>query len=85
MIEHNTDYGDCADDLEKEIGRKDKHLHLIQSPDKNSKLYHHKQNRNQKPSNIRCKQCGGYMVEKGKKLVCADKECGFVMDKEEVK
>ena len=37
----------------------------------------------QKPSNIRCKQCGGYMVEKGKKLVCADKECGFVMDKEE--
>ena len=39
----------------------------------------------QKPSNIRCKQCGGYMVEKGKKLVCADKECGFVMDKEEVK
>ena len=39
----------------------------------------------QKPSNILCKQCGGYMVEKGKKLVCADKECGFVMDKEEVK
>ena len=39
----------------------------------------------QKPSNIRCKQCGGYMVEKGKKLVCADKECGFVMDQEEVK
>lgn len=39
----------------------------------------------QKPSNIRCKQCGGYMVEKGKKLVCADKECGFVMDKDEVK
>lgn len=34
----------------------------------------------QKPSNIRCKQCGGYMVEKGKKLVCADKECGYVMD-----
>lgn len=39
----------------------------------------------QKPSNIRCKQCGGYMIEKGKKLVCADKECGFVMDKEEDK
>lgn len=38
----------------------------------------------QKPSNIRCKECGGYMVEKGKKLVCADKECGYVMDKEEV-
>ena len=37
----------------------------------------------QKPSNIRCKQCGGYMVEKGKKLVCADKECGYVIDKEE--
>ena len=38
----------------------------------------------QKPSNIRCKECGGYMVEKGKKLVCADKECGYVIDKEEV-
>ncbi|MCI6859279.1 MAG: type I DNA topoisomerase [Eubacterium sp.] len=37
----------------------------------------------QKPSSIRCKKCGSYMVEKGKKLVCADKECGFVMDREE--
>ena len=37
----------------------------------------------QKPSNIRCKRCGGYMVEKGKKIVCADKECGYVIDKEE--
>ncbi len=39
----------------------------------------------QKPSNIRCKKCGGYMIEKGKKLVCADKECGYIIDKEEVK
>lgn len=37
----------------------------------------------QKPSNIRCKECGGYMIEKGKKLVCADKECGYVIDKED--
>lgn len=36
----------------------------------------------QKPSAIRCKECGGYMVEKGKKLVCADKECGYVTDLE---
>lgn len=33
----------------------------------------------QKPSEIRCPKCGGYMVEKGKNLVCADKECGTVL------
>ena len=33
----------------------------------------------QKPSNIRCPKCGGYMLEKGSRLVCADKECGYVM------
>ncbi|MCI1304699.1 MAG: type I DNA topoisomerase [Lachnospiraceae bacterium] len=32
----------------------------------------------QKPSNRRCPKCGSYMVEKGKKLVCSDRECGFV-------
>ena len=32
----------------------------------------------QRPSEEKCPQCGGYMVEKGSKLVCADKECGFV-------
>ncbi len=35
----------------------------------------------QKPSKIKCQKCGGYMVEKGNKLVCADQECGFVCDK----
>jgi DNA topoisomerase-1 len=37
----------------------------------------------QKPSKIACPQCGGYMVEKGNKLVCADEQCGFVTDKQE--
>ncbi|MBR2188207.1 MAG: type I DNA topoisomerase [Eubacterium sp.] len=32
----------------------------------------------QRPSSKKCPQCGGYMLEKGKKLVCADKECGYV-------
>lgn len=32
----------------------------------------------QKPSKERCPQCGGYMVEKGNKLVCADAACGYV-------
>lgn len=32
----------------------------------------------QKPSRERCPQCGGYMVEKGNKLVCADAACGYV-------
>ncbi len=38
----------------------------------------------QKPSSIRCRQCGGYMVEKGKKLVCADEKCGYIIDKEDL-
>lgn len=33
----------------------------------------------QKPSNTRCEKCGGFMVEKGSKLVCDDKSCGHVM------
>lgn len=32
----------------------------------------------QKPSNKPCPQCGGYMVEKGKNLVCHDEQCGYV-------
>jgi len=32
----------------------------------------------QKPSNERCPKCGSYMIEKGRKLVCSDRECGFV-------
>ena len=36
----------------------------------------------QKPSKEKCPECGGYMVEKGNKLVCADAQCGFVKEKE---
>ena len=32
----------------------------------------------QKPSTKKCPQCGGYMVEKGNKLACADAQCGYV-------
>ena len=32
----------------------------------------------QKPSTEKCPECGGYMVEKGNKLVCADEKCGYV-------
>lgn len=35
----------------------------------------------QKPSETPCPQCGGYMVEKGNKLVCADEQCGYVTKK----
>ncbi|NLK27959.1 MAG: type I DNA topoisomerase [Clostridiales bacterium] len=31
----------------------------------------------QKPSEVRCDKCGSYMVEKGSKLVCEDKNCGY--------
>lgn len=36
----------------------------------------------QKPSTKKCPQCGGYMVEKGNKLACANAECGYVESKE---
>ncbi len=36
----------------------------------------------QKPSKEKCPQCGGYLLEKGSKLVCADETCGFVKVKE---
>ena len=32
----------------------------------------------QKPSTEKCPECGGYMVEKGNKLACADEKCGYV-------
>ena len=32
----------------------------------------------QKPSKEKCPKCGGYMLEKGNKLVCGDEQCGFV-------
>ena len=32
----------------------------------------------QKPSSEKCPECGGYMVEKGNKLVCANEKCGYV-------
>lgn len=35
----------------------------------------------QKPSKEKCPSCGGYMLEKGNKLVCADEHCGYVMAK----
>ena len=37
----------------------------------------------QKPSTKKCPQCGGYMVEKGNKLACADAQCGYVEPKKE--
>jgi DNA topoisomerase-1 len=30
-----------------------------------------------KPSSEKCPDCGGYMVEKGSKIVCANQECGY--------
>ena len=30
---------------------------------------------------VKCPKCGGYMIEKGSKLVCADETCGYVESK----
>lgn len=35
----------------------------------------------QKPSGVLCDKCGGMMLEKGNKLVCAEEGCGNVMEK----
>ena len=35
----------------------------------------------QKPSDKKCPKCGGYKIEKGSKLVCADETCGYVESK----
>ncbi len=35
----------------------------------------------QKPALKKCPDCGGYMVEKGSKIVCADEKCGYVENK----
>lgn len=39
----------------------------------------------QRPSEEKCPKCGGYLVEKGNKLVCADNQCGFVKEKQNSK
>ena len=35
----------------------------------------------QRPSEKKCPKCGGYMVEKGNKIVCVDETCGYVENK----
>ncbi len=35
----------------------------------------------QKPYAKKCPKCGGYMVEKGNKILCADSKCGNVMER----
>lgn len=37
----------------------------------------------QKPSDKKCPRCGGMMVEKGNKLVCEDRECGYMENRPE--
>lgn len=39
----------------------------------------------QKPSKEKCPECGGYMLEKGNKLVCADETCGYLRNIKEQK
>ena len=38
----------------------------------------------QKPSKHKCPNCSGYMLEKGKRVVCHDEECGYVISKEDL-
>lgn len=34
-----------------------------------------------KPTDKKCPECGGYMIEKGSKVVCANDKCGYVENK----
>ena len=34
-----------------------------------------------RPVKEKCPNCGGYMVIKGNKIVCADEQCGYVTEK----
>ena len=36
----------------------------------------------QKPVSKKCPKCGGYMIEKGNKIVCADEKCGYIEAKQ---
>ena len=36
----------------------------------------------QKPTEVKCPECGHYMVEKGSKLLCSNEQCGHSMPKE---
>ncbi len=36
----------------------------------------------QKPVSKKCPKCGGYMIEKGNKIVCADENCGYIEAKQ---
>lgn len=36
-----------------------------------------------RPVEEKCPKCGGYMVMKGSKIVCADEQCGYVTEKKE--
>ena len=38
----------------------------------------------QKPSAKKCPRCGGMMLEKGNRLVCENRDCGYVENKTEV-
>ena len=38
---------------------------------------------NGKPVADKCPRCGGYMVIKGNKVVCADEQCGYVTEKKD--
>ena len=37
----------------------------------------------QKPSDKKCPRCGKMMLEKGNKLVCEDRECGYMENRPE--
>lgn len=38
----------------------------------------------QRPSKLKCPQCKGYMLEKGKNIVCDDEECGYVISRDKL-
>jgi DNA topoisomerase-1 len=66
----------CGNDLVYRMSKKGRRFYgCITSPDCDFMSW-------SRPSEKKCPECGGYMVEKGNKLCCANQECGYVEAKE---
>ena len=62
---------ECGGDVVKKITRKGRPFYgCINYPDCEFTSWN-------KPVDKKCPRCGKYMIVKGKKIVCSDKECGY--------
>ena len=63
----------CGQDIVIRRSRKGRKFYGCENPDCDFISW-------QKPAKEKCPQCGGYMLEKGSRLVCQSENCGFSMN-----